>query len=551
MKKIIIVFMGIMLSIFMISCDDEMASSTLSETLSETMPSSSTNSGTSSSTSSTTSSSTSSTTSSSTSSTTSSSTNSTTSTSSESTSTTTTKLEPNMLIADGMDRITAKYYVPNSINFADVEISEAAIYASPNGNGDGTFSSPYSFTNAIAVLNNQNSNYKTLYLLGGSYDISNNVTLTRNGSEQGMITLAAYNDEEVILDFTNQPFGDSYRGVTVSGRYWYIYGIEITKAGDNGMLVSGFYNRIENCVFSFNQDSGFQLSRSSSAQISKETWPSYNYILNCTSYGNYDSLRETDIGEDADGFAAKLTSGDMNIFNGCISYRNSDDGWDLYCKDETNPCGTVIIMNCVSFQNGYPFMDYENRNTVTEAGDGNGFKMGSKEISIPHVIINCIAFENLAKGFDDNNSAGPYIIKNCTSFNNGRVSGSNFSYHSQTTSYSEFENCISYSEKTKTKKDVYLGVAKNSYFVESITATENVVRYYDALSSCDSSNSTGIQKTITKAIFASTSIGYDTQTVKMHQALRNNDKTLNLGNYLKVDSSYHKNGIYLGAMLHS
>ncbi len=36
--------------------------------------------------------------------------------------------------------------------------------------------------------------------------------------------------------------------------------------------------------------------------------------------------------EDADGFAAKLTVGDGNVFDGCISYNNADDGWDLLLR---------------------------------------------------------------------------------------------------------------------------------------------------------------------------------------------------------------------------
>ena len=56
-------------------------------------------------------------------------------------------------------------------------------------------------------------------------------------------------------------------------------------------------------------------------------WPSYNLILNCTSYGNADAGYE-----DADGFAAKLTVGDGNVFDGCIAHHNADDGWDLIRK---------------------------------------------------------------------------------------------------------------------------------------------------------------------------------------------------------------------------
>ena len=67
-------------------------------------------------------------------------------------------------------------------------------------------------------------------------------------------------------------------------------------------------------------------------------WPAYNLILNCTSYGNADAGYE-----DADGFAAKLTVGDGNVFDGCISYNNADDGWDLFAKVQSGSIGAVRI----------------------------------------------------------------------------------------------------------------------------------------------------------------------------------------------------------------
>ena len=41
--------------------------------------------------------------------------------------------------------------------------------------------------------------------------------------------------------------------------------------------------------------------------------------------------------EDADGFAAKLTTGEGNVFDGCIAAYNADDGWDLFAKAATGP----------------------------------------------------------------------------------------------------------------------------------------------------------------------------------------------------------------------
>lgn len=70
-----------------------------------------------------------------------------------------------------------------------------------------------------------------------------------------------------------------------------------------------YNNRIELCVTDHNRDSGLQLGRHSSNAPQSE-WPANNLILNCTSFDNFDP----DNGEDADGFACKLTTGPGNVF---------------------------------------------------------------------------------------------------------------------------------------------------------------------------------------------------------------------------------------------
>ena len=62
-----------------------------------------------------------------------------------------------------------------------------------------------------------------------------------------------------------------------------------------------------------NGNTGLQISRYKSTD-NWEDWPSHNLMLNCTSYLNADAGYE-----DADGFAAKLTVADGNVFDGCIA----------------------------------------------------------------------------------------------------------------------------------------------------------------------------------------------------------------------------------------
>ncbi|MCI7790458.1 MAG: hypothetical protein MR531_06755 [Lachnospiraceae bacterium] len=140
-----------------------------------------------------------------------------------------------------------------------------------------------------------------------------------------------------------------------------------------------------------------------------EDWPAYNLILNCTSYENADKGYE-----DADGFAAKLTVGDGNVFDGCIAHHNADDGWDLFAKVQSGSIGNVVIRNSVAYKNGY-VLD-ENGKEIN-AGNGNGFKMGGDSMSGQHELRNSVAFFNKAKGIDSNSS--PDIkVYDSISFNN-------------------------------------------------------------------------------------------------------------------------------------
>jgi len=75
---------------------------------------------------------------------------------------------------------------------------------------------------------------------------------------------------------------------------------------------------------------------------------------------NMDSRRE-----DADGFAAKLTCGEGNVFRNCIAINNCDDGWDLYTKKETGAIGVVTLENCQAIGNGYDVNGKIQAETVT------------------------------------------------------------------------------------------------------------------------------------------------------------------------------------------
>ena len=287
---------------------------------------------------------------------------------------------------------------------AETEPAKDALYVAPEAKGIGSKEDPMDLETAIQAVEPG----QTIYMLEGTYFFSNTLKIHEgnDGTPGNYKTLSAYPGAKVVLDFSKEQFGR--RGVLLAASYWHIFDITICNAGDNGMLLAGDYNILEQCIFEGNKDSGLQISRDNTDYTQIKDWPSYNYIVNCTSRNNADPS-----GENADGFAPKLTCGEGNVFDGCLSYNNVDDGWDCYAKSETGPIGQVTLINCIAFRNGQT-----ESGTFTADSDGNGFKLGGGGIGTPHIAINCLAFENKNCGFTDNNNPTAISLINCTAFNN-------------------------------------------------------------------------------------------------------------------------------------
>ena len=379
----------------------------------------------------------------------------------------------------------------------------------------------------------------TVYIKPGTYNITSGIVVPTwvKGEYNKYIRIinAAYEKEEsgydgtetlCTLDFSRQGFASTGRGVELTGDYIYWYGIDICGAGDNGLYIGGSHNTIEFSEFYNNRDTGLQLGRSNSSLNSFEQWPSYNLIKNCTSHNNYDN--ET-YGENADGFAAKLTVGYGNVFDGCIAYRNSDDGWDLYAKTDSGNIGCVIIYNCVAFENGY--LEYTQRQMnelwpsyghnydeaeldtyKTRDGDGNGFKLGGSVMEGDVQLHNCLAFYNRMHGVTDNSNPGYLNIDGVTSIDNSAaidddknsdtfgqiIKAANHDTHNnidvsrQTYSYNTVKNTLSLNSEisVSTGADRYRGSVVNSILSNgSSTAKAN---YIEGSIDADSKNVGGV-----------------------------------------------------------
>ncbi|NDW13573.1 T9SS C-terminal target domain-containing protein [Bacteroides sp. 214] len=279
-----------------------------------------------------------------------------------------------------------------------------------------------------------------IYVFGGRYKPTKRILINKAGRADARICLFGVAGEQVIIDGSemvanSEPEFKMSRCIYVNhlGNYWHFKNLEMCNAKDNGMKLEGSYNIVENCRFYDNNDTGLQLGmykeftyeETKSFPISGEpqynpnySYSSHNIILNCDSYYNYDAVGyggKGDDGGDADGFAAKLFPGPGNEFIGCRAWNNSDDNWDLYMVYHP-----VLIKDCWSYKAGYD-------KNGTARKNGNGFKLGGggsagginfNQSVGAHVIMNCVSFGSLHKGFDQNNAQEGMYLFNNLSFDN-------------------------------------------------------------------------------------------------------------------------------------
>ncbi len=291
------------------------------------------------------------------------------------------------------------WFVRASVQLLESGVEPARFFVATNGsdsNPGTNLAQPFAtLSKAVGTVNPGD----LIYVRGGTYNWTAKVSMSRSGTSANPIRVRAYPGEHPVFNFSGQTLGT--RGIEITGRWWWLYGLEIAGAGDNGVFISGKSNIVERCVARGCRDSGFQLDGGGS----------YNLILNCDSWRNYDP---NNLGENADGFAAKFSVGPGNVFRGCRAWENSDDGWDLW--QATN---TVVIENCWTWRNGIDFWGVG----TNFAGDGNGFKLGGNYYPGAHRLRNGVSFANAHAGVDQNNNTAGQTVDNTTSWLNG---GRNF-----------------------------------------------------------------------------------------------------------------------------
>lgn len=319
-----------------------------------------------------------------------------------------------------------------------LKLQAVTIFVSTSGNDSnaGTESAPYlSIQKAVDVAMPGD----VIYVRGGTYLLTKRIKIDKAGTAEKRICLWGYPGERVIIDGSAEVVASvnefkQARCIYVNhfGNYWHFKNLELCNAKDNGMKMEGSYCIVENCKFHDNNDTGLQLGMYKDFAIEEtQSFPitgepafnpgysycKYNVVINCDSWYNYDSksFSGSDDGGDADGFACKLFPGPGTEFHGCRSWNNSDDNWDLYMVYHP-----IVIDNCWSWNAG-------KTSANVGIGNGNGFKLGGGGTSGgaafaqsvgAHVVRNCVAFDCLHKGFDQNNAYEAMYLFNNVAFGN-------------------------------------------------------------------------------------------------------------------------------------
>jgi hypothetical protein len=326
-----------------------------------------------------------------------------------------------------------KFYTFVIFIIINAAIFPKVVYVAPDGNdttNTGTIDSPYwSVQKAQSAV----SAGDTVYIRGGEYtitesDISNDdgtfasVTyLNKSGKAGNLINYFAYTGEKPVFNLTAvKPSGRRVVGFRIACSYIHLKGIEIT-----GVQVTITTHTESYCIYSngnYNNNIFEQISMHDNVGTGLRYYKGGgNLFLNCDAYRNWDNVSENQLGGNTDGFGCHpSTSGTGNVFKGCRSWFNSDDGFDIIRSG-----AAVTFDSCWSFYNGYS-------TSFQSLGDGNGFKAGgfayddSTKIPNPvprHIIEFCIATRNKANGFYANHHlAGNYwynnsAYQNSTNFN--------------------------------------------------------------------------------------------------------------------------------------
>lgn len=303
--------------------------------------------------------------------------------------------------------------------------SATIFYVAVNGNdaNPGTMEKPLA---TIQKAQSKVSAGDTVYIRGGIYHMNPGqiarieriyacVTfLDKSGKKGRYILYSAYPGERPVFDYSEiRPENFRVAAFYVTGSWLHLRGFDVvgvqvtirTHTQSECFENHGSNNIYEQLGMHDGMAIGFYLLSGSD-----------NLILNCDAYRNFDSVSENGRGGNTDGFGCHPAEGGKgNIFRGCRSWFNSDDGYDVINSHEA-----TVFDHCWAFYNGY-------NTAFTSEGDGNGFKGGGYGKTpadrvpnpVPQTTVRfCLAVRNKASGFYSNHHINGSFWINNTAYQN-------------------------------------------------------------------------------------------------------------------------------------
>jgi hypothetical protein len=305
-------------------------------------------------------------------------------------------------------------------------LAQRSWYVAPGGDdaASGAIERPFA---TIARAQKEVAPGDTVFVRGGTFRMTEAqiartkaifaavIYLDKSGTAEKPITYRAYEDEQPVFDFTEvKPAGNRVSAFSVSGSWLRLVGLEVTGVQ---VTLTGHTQSI--CFESNGSHNVFERLRMHDGQAIGiyHVRGSDNLFLNCDAWNNWDYTSEDGKGGNVDGFGCHPTKGSTgNVFRGCRSWYNSDDGYDCLGAQES-----VTFDHCWAAYNGLSAKG-------DKLADGNGFKAGgygsAPAESVPavlprHVVRYCIAVGNKNSGFYANHHPGGSDWLNNTAYRNG------------------------------------------------------------------------------------------------------------------------------------
>lgn len=265
---------------------------------------------------------------------------------------------------------------------------DASYYVSVDGDDDnpGTIDAPFATleaADAVVVAGD------LVYLREGIHTTP--AELRASGADGAPIRWEGYPGETVVLRGPGRESPHEPQ-ILAAGDWIEVRRLIIEDAASYGVLVVGDDVHLDRLTVRQSGRVGVLFYETSRGSITSS--------LVFGSYDKYDSDGSESHGQDGDGIA--FAGSDGGLVDHCVSWGNSDDGFDFWMSTNSR------VQRSIAFANGVDRWD-----DAAFEGNGNGFKLGGPG-SMNVVASHNISFDNESRGFDSNGAVSSPVT-HCTS----------------------------------------------------------------------------------------------------------------------------------------